>query len=681
MSDQLLSGNISFAGLGSGTDFSTLIDGLMKIEGRRITQLENWRKSWEDKITEFRDLNTKLLSLKTKLEGMNTMGKFLVKSSVSSNEAAFTATAGADASEGAYNITVNTLAKNSIWTSRALGSATTDIVNDTNADSKGSFSFDIDGKTITTTISEGQNLNDLAAAINANTTNRYTDTDGVSKQYVRASVVKTQSSPDGYVLQLSSLDQGTKYAISNISTSDISFPQTSWLSTTVGDPTANIVTNPAGGILSFDVDGQTITANIADGQSLNDLADAINADIVAQGLTSSQVRASVVQVSPGAYALRVQGANAQYTPSAFNLTRLSVAMAPEAIFTETQAAADAQVEFNGLTITRSSNVIDDIVPGITLTLKQANATGTLTVNTDKEAIKENVRAFVDAVNEVRTKIIEISKVDTATNEGSILTGNYGIDMIGQNLKNIIASKGIGFDYLKQTYSALPQLGITTVAEEGSPEAGLLTLDEEKLDEALAKDPAIVASLFSAYYEGSSDSPNFSYASSLPGMTEAGTYKVAYDVSGGTVTSATIGGYPATWDSTTKQLTGAKGPDPDNPYPTAGLVVTVTNLTNGSYSGNISLFLGKTNELINELKALTEPKSSEKDLDAGPLAVLEWNYKDIMDSIDRKIEYEERRISRLERQYKDRFARLDALLNQYNGIASGLQSQIVGMMKD
>ncbi len=570
MSDQLLSGNISFAGLGSGTDFSALIDGLMKIEQRRVTKLEDWRKSWDDKIVQFRDLNTKLLSLKTSLEGMNTLGKFLAKDAVSSNEASFTATAGAESSEGTYNIKVGSLAKNSIWTSNALGSATTDIVNDTNADLKGSLAFTIDGKTITTSISEGQNLNDLAAAINANTDNRYTDTDGVSKQYVRASVVKTQSSPDQYVLQLSALDQGTKYAISGITPTDLD--------------------------LTF----------------------------------------------PGA---------------------------------ATQVATNAQIEFNGLTITRSSNVIDDIVPGITLNLKQVDTVGaTLTVNTDKEAIKENVRAFVDAVNEVRKKISEISKVDATTNQGSILTGNYGVDMIGQNLKNIIASKGIGFDYDSNTYSALPQIGIMTNADEGSIESGLLTLDESKLDEALAKDPEILASLFSAYYQGSSDSPNFSYASSLPGTTKAGTYEVAYTVADKNA-SGTIGGYSATWDSSTKQLTGAAG------TPVAGLVINVTNLADGAYTGNVSLLLGKTNELIDELKVLTDPKSGPSDFEAGPLAVLEENYRDIIASIDKKIEYEEKRITRLTRQYKDRFARLDAMLSYYNSVSAGMQSQIIGMMKE
>lgn len=577
MSNDLLSGNITFAGLGSGTDFNELIDGLMKIEQRRIVQLEDWRKSWDDKIVEFRDLNTKLLSLKTSLEGMNTMGKFLVKDTMSSNEASFSATAGAEASEGTYNVTVNSLAKNSIWTSDAMASATDNIT----AAGGGSLSFDIDGNTISTDIADGQSLNDLAAAINANSANSYQDADGVTKQYVRASVVKTQTDPDQYVLQLSSLDQGTKYAISNITATNLS--------------------------VTF----------------------------------------------PGA---------------------------------ATQAAADSEVEFNGLTITRSSNVIDDIVPGLTLNLKQVDpAGGTLTVNTDIESVKENVRGFVEAINEVRTKIIEISKVDTTTNTGSILTGNYGVEMISQNLKNIIADKGIGFDYNADLFSTLPQIGITTDANEGSVTQGLLVLDEAKLHEALNTNPDAVAELFTAKGIGSSNTSDFSFVSAIDGITEGGQFEVSYSVTGGVIdgNQVSINGqlYTVAGDNTVTCNVGGR---PEN-----GLVIRISNLSDGNHPPSAdptdklyaSYKFGKTSELIDELKALTDPKSGDFDHEAGPLAILEGNYLDIIESIDKKIAYEERRITRLHRQYKDRFARLDATLSYYNGISAGMQSQIVGMMKE
>lgn len=708
MSDSLLSGNISFAGLGNGTDFTTLIEGLMKVEQRRITQLENWRKSWDDKIVQFRELNTKLLSLKTTLEGMNTPGKFLTKNAVSTNEASFTATAGAEAVNGSYSIKVNALAKNSIWTSAPLSSATKDIVKDTNLDGKGSLAFTVAGKTVTTSISAGQNLNDLANAINANTENRYTDVDGVSKQFVRASVVKTTSSPEQYVLQLTALDQGTQFAISNITTSDIA--QTTWMSDTVGDPTADIVTSGTGS-LSFVVDGKTITANLVDGDSLNDLADTINTEIVNQGLDLNNVRASVVQVqgSPAQYALQVQGISAFYQPSGFVETDLSITLQPGA-FTETQVAANAEIEFNGLTLTRSTNAIHDVIPGTTLNLKQVDAAGgTITVSTDKEAVKENVVTFMDAVNEVRTMMMELTKVEDTSSgaAGSILTGNYGLQIIDQRLKNIIAAGGLGFTSYNSTtglgdyYSSFSQVCILTEASETSLNKGLLVFDEymrryESLsdyvtfDIAFDANPEAVANLFAANHTGVTNTSDFSFVSDT-NVAKPGTYTVSYAGNGTGVVNddVTINGTVYKMNADGEVTCNISG------KPEYGLVIKINNFAagaHGSYPADhfgagspetpytVSVQKGKINELIDELAALTDPKSSDDDFEAGPLAVLEDNYNDIIKSIDTKIEYEERRISRLERQYKDRFARLDAMLGYYSGIQTSLQTQIVGMMQ-
>jgi flagellar hook-associated protein 2 len=335
-----------------------------------------------------------------------------------------------------------------------------------------------------------------------------------------------------------------------------------------------------------------------------------------------------------------------------------------------QLPKNALFKFNGVSLARQTNSIDDVAPGLTLLLKNSGTT-TITVKTDAEAINENVIAFVDAINEVRTKINEISKVDTTTNEGSILTGNYGVDMIGQNLKNITAEKGIGFDYDDDFYSSLSQIGILTDAEEGSVSRGLLVVDQEKLDEALANDPDAVAKLFSAYYAGETDQATFSYISCLPGTTEAGTYDVRWDQA---TQTGTIGGYAATYNAATKELTANSG------APVSGLVVRINDPATDITTGVVRIKLGKTNELIDEIKVLTDPKSSPTDFEAGPLAVLEENYNDIIKSIDAKIEYEERRITRLQRQYKDRFARLDAMLGYYNNMAAGMQSQIISMMQ-
>ncbi|WP_319472067.1 flagellar filament capping protein FliD [uncultured Pseudodesulfovibrio sp.] len=79
-------------------------------------------------------------------------------------------------------------------------------------------------------------------------------------------------------------------------------------------------------------------------------------------------------------------------------------------------------------------------------------------------------------------------------------------------------------------------------------------------------------------------------------------------------------------------------------------------------------------MIDELTELTKPFNKFTN-EGGPLAVLQNNYNDIMDSIDDKIAYENRRIEKLERTMKLKFARLDTLLGQYNLKQTQLTSAI------
>ena len=92
-------------------------------------------------------------------------------------------------------------------------------------------------------------------------------------------------------------------------------------------------------------------------------------------------------------------------------------------------------------------------------------------------------------------------------------------------------------------------------------------------------------------------------------------------------------------------------------------IRLDNTNAGTYSGSVSVKQGKTGQMIDELSELTKPYNKYT-YEGGPLAVLQDNYNDIMDSIDQKIEYENTRIDKMERNLKLKFARLDALLGQY-----------------
>ncbi len=573
------SGNINFPGLGSGTDFQTLIDGLIDLERVHIKRLESWKSTWDGKVEKFQELNTALLGLQTTLKSMDTLDEFMTKAVSTTSSDTVTATASSDAQITSHSIEVKQLAKNDIL----VGAGGVSDPSDVYFSAAGSFTFTYAGETITlSNIPAGTTLQGFVTMIN-----NHADT----RDKIRATTLN-----DGYYnrLQIYGLDLGADNKI---------------IIQSNGTP---------GSIFS----GSTYYAS----------QDAQNAWLKVDGFP--------------------------YVP-------------------------DAWME-------RDTNTIDDLIPGVTLNLKKTTPTDSpvnIGITTDKEGMAENVKNFVDQTNEIRQMIKDLTSVTTTSDSasGAVLTGNYGVELlVGQRLKNIVASKAIGFSWFYEDsatghtsgdrYSSLSQLGIKTNADSGGAKMGLLELDTEELTKALDDDPMAVAKLFAANYLGESESANLTYLSHIKGITEAGEYNVQYEVSGGQLISASINGQEAFVDPATWQITGKSG------TAASGLALRVENRADGVYGNSdenaadamtATLKLGKIGETVNALGDITSEQ--------GPLEILQDNYKTIMDNIDKKIEYEEDRIATKKQMLTEKYARLDALLGNYSGIQSQLASSINGLM--
>ena len=555
----LLSGQITFTGLGSGTDFNTVVDKLVEIEGAQRDKLASWKTEWENKVLAIQELNNTLISLKTTLGKMNTLDEFMTKSVSISDSTVLSATASASAQAQTHTIEVNQMAQNKIMVTTAGYSA-----EDANIASGGAavFAYAYEGSTYSVNVAQDTTLEELAASIN----------DAADNPGVRASII---SDGTDYYLQLRGLDLGADATLT--------------------------------------IDGSTTLT----------------------GFGASD-------------------------------------------FETTQANQNAQIRVNGWPsaswIESESNTITQAIEGITLNLKSLGSAPptsvTLTVGLDNAGMKENVVTFVEQINEVRVLIQDLTKYDDVREEASIMTGNYAFQLVASRFKTATADAATGFAYYDESnpnntdlYSSLSQVGILTDAETGSATAGQLIIDEAKLNEALANDPQAVADLFAAYYEGTqttTGSANFSYYSHISTITQAGSYDVSYTVSGGVITSATIDGQTASIDG---NLVTAMADGPAQ-----GLQFKVNDMTDGTYSGEVRLKLGKVGQMEELLKDLTSAED-------GPLTILEDNYEGIVDNIEKKIEQEQTRLDLYAYNMRMKFARLEAVLAQYNGIQSSLDSAI------
>lgn len=188
------SGNINFAGLGSGTDFQSLIDGLIKLERVHINRLESWKSSWSDKVEKFQELNTALLGLQTTLKSMDTLDEFMSKTVTTSDSGTLTASATADALVTSHAIEVGQLAKNDIHVTDTTVSELTDSV----FSAEGTFTFSYGGESVTLSgIPANTSMQGFVNLINSHVD---------SRSKIRATTINDGT---GYHLQIYGLDLGS----------------------------------------------------------------------------------------------------------------------------------------------------------------------------------------------------------------------------------------------------------------------------------------------------------------------------------------------------------------------------------------------------------------------------------------------------------------------------------------
>ena len=264
------------------------------------------------------------------------------------------------------------------------------------------------------------------------------------------------------------------------------------------------------------------TVTISDG-SLQGIRDAVNeADI---GVT-----ASIVNTGPEGYKLLFKsddlGENNSLRVAVTDgdddhlngagLSQLAYSVDAQNM-TETTQAKHAELEYNGLTIKRSSNTVDDLIKGVTLNLKSQSEEGK-TVNIDvsknTDSLIAKAKDFVSGFNEMMGTINSMTSYNAETEQGGVLLGDAVTRSMTIQFRRIVGdSIRIG----DNNNLTLASVGIKT------QEDGSLSLDEEVFEAAAEKDPNIVANLFSI--TGNTQGNDLRYVG-VSSKTETGTYRVS-----------------------------------------------------------------------------------------------------------------------------------------------------------
>ncbi|MEC9374430.1 MAG: flagellar filament capping protein FliD, partial [Planctomycetota bacterium] len=134
-----MSGITSGVGIFSGINSAQLIEQLLSIEARPKNLAQQRLLNLQGQRSAFLDVNSALLGLRTAAAGFNSKKVFQASRATSSNTSVLTATAGVNAAEGSYNLTVTRLVSTAQKVSRGFADKDTSGVGAT------SFTFEVGG--------------------------------------------------------------------------------------------------------------------------------------------------------------------------------------------------------------------------------------------------------------------------------------------------------------------------------------------------------------------------------------------------------------------------------------------------------------------------------------------------------------------------------------------------------
>ena len=333
-----------------------------------------------------------------------------------------------------------------------------------------------------------------------------------------------------------------------------------------------------------------------------------------------------------------------------NITSGSVTMG----FETTQTAQDASLSLDGVSITKSSNTVTDVISGAALKLQSAGS-GTISLSTDTEAITTKVSDFVDEYNDVSLFLKEQLALDSETEQTGILFGNFAVQNLQQILRSSISSEITG---ISGNYTYLSQIGITTQSD------GTLILDTDELSDALIDDIANVSQLFSS--NGSVTNSSLTYVG-FTSDTEPGSYEVQVS-SSGTSTFVQLSNSGA---STFVTASGSGNFYAGSSGDSTGLNFRLGNLNNGNY-GHITLSIGVAEILNRQLKNLVDSSLN------GPLVTELDTIKETVDDFNETLLKQAERLLAFEETLKARFTNLEIVLGRLNAQKDTFNSALSGI---
>jgi flagellar hook-associated protein 2 len=404
--------------------------------------------------------------------------------------------------------------------------------------------------------------------------------------------------------------------------------------------------------------GSPITINIdSSNNTLSGIAQAINA-------TGAGVTANVITGSDGTATLVLKGqtgaANSFTLTSAdaigsqpaggTSLSALSYDGTAARGLTQTQAAQDASVTVDGVTVMRDSNTFNDVIPGVSMTLVKKGPVS-LTSTRPNSAITEAVNDFVSAYNQLLGEINSDTAAASGGGSAGPLRGNAALRQLKTQLSQLTTTplNATG------TIRTLAELGVSTAQD------GTISVNSATLSSMMTKYPDDVEAMFVTSQSSSSSKV---LITSPVGSSASGVFQVTglMPATGGGNATGSITGIPMSASSWNLTAVGGQGAD--------GLTLQILSGTPGSATITINQGLGGALQaLVDSMNATSSGKP------VGQLATLSASLTTTQTSLADALTKADAQLTVYHDQLVTKFTQMNTLVSGYKSTAAYLTQQV------
>jgi len=241
------------------------------------------------------------------------------------------------------------------------------------------------------------------------------------------------------------------------------------------------------GTMSLAIDGETFNMDYTSSTTLTDLKESINTK------AGAKVTASILQTGANEYHL-VLTSKETGVDQTISLSDSSGGTLKDELKTydastnptgvqSIQTASDASFKYNGISITRASNSVSDLVIGVTINLLKDGGSTNIGISQDTTAISDEMSNLATSYNTLAKQLDEMTLADLDNEKVGIFNGDNTIKSIKREITKLLTS-------MNSDGNSLAQYGI------GLGEDGTMTFTKSEFDTKMSSDATGLEAFFS-----------------------------------------------------------------------------------------------------------------------------------------------------------------------------------------